>query len=105
MTARTVIELIDDLDGTPATQTVTFALDGVNYDIDLGDTNAATLRETLAPWISHARRTGGRRRTTSTTPTDTHAIRAWAEQQGLEVSPRGRIARTVVEAYHNAHQH
>lgn len=106
MTARTVIELVDDLDGTTATQTVTFALDGVTYDIDLGDDNATRLREALAPYTAHARRTGGRRatpKTATTTGTDTRAVRAWANEQGLEVPARGRIPHTILDAYNNAH--
>lgn len=104
MTARTVIELIDDLDGTPATQTVTFALDGVTYDIDLSDDNATRLRQALATYTAHARRTGGRHTTPKTaTGPDHHAVRAWAADQGLPVSARGRIPREIIDAYNTAH--
>lgn len=61
MASKTLIEFIDDLDGSPATQTVTFAVDGVTYEIDLNDPNAAQLREDINRWTEHGRRVGGRR--------------------------------------------
>ncbi|AOS64872.1 histone-like nucleoid-structuring protein Lsr2 [Actinoalloteichus hymeniacidonis] len=55
MAERVCVELVDDLDGEPAQHTVQFALDGVNYEIDLSDRNATSLRELLAPYITHGR--------------------------------------------------
>jgi hypothetical protein len=52
--------LVDDVDGAEATETVTFALDGVGFELDLSEQNARALRETLQGWVRHARRTGGR---------------------------------------------
>jgi len=63
MAQRVQIVLEDDLDGGVAAETVTFGLDGVNYEIDLSDKNAGKLRDELATWIGHARRSGGRRTT------------------------------------------
>ena len=62
MAQRRKIVVTDDLDGpdTPAAETVRFALDGVSYEIDLSETNAARLRDQLALWVGHARRTGSR---------------------------------------------
>jgi hypothetical protein len=37
MAQRTVVSLVDDLDGTEANETVEYALDGVIYEIDLND--------------------------------------------------------------------
>ena len=62
MVQRTILVLEDDLDGGDAVETVSFALDGVSYDIDLNEANATQLRDALAPWVGHARRTGGRSR-------------------------------------------
>lgn len=63
---QTVV-LIDDLDGTPAEQTVTFSVDGQQYEIDLSQQNIQRLQNVLAPFITNARRTrpepGTRRRT------------------------------------------
>ncbi len=65
MAQQTIVTLVDDLDGSQADQTVEFGLDGVSYEIDLSEPNAAKLRDALAGFVSHARRTGGRRRGTT----------------------------------------
>ena len=62
MAQRVQIILEDDYDGGTADETVSFALDGAEYEIDLSSKNAAGLRDALAPWVAHARKTGGRRR-------------------------------------------
>lgn len=98
--------LIDDLDGTGAAETLTFALDGVEYKIDLSQGNAAALRESLAPYITKARRVGGRRqRGAPTTRRDNNnrEIRRWAQLQGMRVNSRGRLNAEVLEAYREAH--
>jgi nucleoid-associated protein Lsr2 len=115
---RTVIELTDDLDGKPFSsgqgETVTFGLEGKEYEIDLSTKNAAKLRDTLAQYVSAGRRVGGgssrrgRRSSGSATPTrpdkeQTRAIREWAQSQGYDVSARGRIPANIVEAYEAAH--
>lgn len=106
MAQRISIVLEDDIDGGIAAETITFALDGVTYGIDLSHDNAAKLREVMLPWTSHARRTGGRRSTkpaTQNTATDNQKIREWAQAQGLAVSSRGRISAEVQSAYAEAH--
>lgn len=101
--------LIDDLDGGTANETVTFAIDGNTYEIDLSDDNAKKLREALNPFVSSARRadpTPSRRRrgTQRAMSREKSAeIRSWAKAQGLPVSERGRIASSVVEQYEQAH--
>ncbi len=65
MAQRVNVVLEDDLDGSDADETVTFALDGVNYEIDLSAANADKLREALALYIGHGRKTSGRRRTSA----------------------------------------
>src|SRR5699024_10492681 len=91
----------DDIDGTNATNTVTFGLDGVAYEIDLNDDNARQLRSKLEKWTAPARRTGGRARrgTGGGTAGDAKKIRQWASENGYEVSERGRIPADVREAY------
>ena len=59
MAQRVRVDLVDDIDGSAAEESVEFALDGVSYVIDLSTENAAELRETLAKWTKSARRTGG----------------------------------------------
>src|SRR2546421_12321278 len=88
---QTTVTLVDDLDGSVADEQVEFAMDGKAYEIDLSSANSARLRDALAPFISAARRTGGRRRSggavaTSRPSTDreqNQAIREWAQQQGM----------------------
>lgn len=108
MTQRTVVTLEDDLTGEEADETVSFALDGKAYEIDLSDKNAATLREALAPYVAASRRAGrisvaaGRRGAPLrhvATEADPAAVRAWAASNGYEVSPRGRISRAVQDAF------
>lgn len=112
MAQKVQVLLVDDIDGGDASETVSFALDGVSYEIDLNEANAARLREELATWVGHARRVGGRaagarkaaaRRTSGGAGSDTAAIREWAKGQGLKVSERGRISAEVLDAYAKAH--
>src|SRR4051812_8592513 len=62
MAQRVNVVLVDDIDGSDAAETVSFALDGVDYEIDLSDEHANELREAISLYVGHARRTGGRRR-------------------------------------------
>ncbi|HEX2893192.1 MAG TPA: Lsr2 family protein [Marmoricola sp.] len=106
MAQQVNIVLVDDIDGTPAEETVSFALDGKDYEIDLNADNAAKLRDALAPYVGHARRSGGRRRgagrgsAAGPNPAD---IRAWARDNGFDVPDRGRVSSEVREAYNAAH--
>jgi len=106
MAQKVLVSMVDDLDGGSADQTVTFALDGVQYEIDLSAGNADALRHELAGYVAAARRTGGRKARSlgvaaAATPDRerTRAIRAWAGNNGYEVSERGRLSSAVVEAF------
>jgi hypothetical protein len=89
MAQKVQVLLVDDLDGSEATETVTFGLDGASYEIDLSSGNAGKLRKELA-------RTGpGRERSAQ--------IRAWAKQRGYKVNERGRIPANIVAEYEAAH--
>lgn len=123
MMAKQVL-VTDDLDGSANSQTVEFSFDGLSYSIDLAKKNRAALERALKPWIAAAtpvkgRRSGDRSRSRSgsgrrpsrssrSRPSaagagvDVAAVRAWAAEQGIEVSPRGRVARSVIEAYEAA---
>lgn len=105
MAKKVQVVLIDDIDGGEAAETVQFGLDGVSYEIDLSESNAAELRDGLARWIGSAERVGGRARRGKARATrdDLGKIREWAKSNGYEVSDRGRISSTVVEAYDRAH--
>jgi hypothetical protein len=107
MAQKVNIVLVDDLDGTEATETVTFGLDGTTYEIDLNDANAAALREAMSGYVGHARKvTGGARRgrkAAGSSTSNTKDVREWAKAQGMDVSERGRISADVQQAYDAAH--
>ena len=108
------VVLTDDLDGSEATQTITFVIDGQEYAIDLSDENIQRFHAALEPFVSASRpverrvastrRRDGRRRSGSRWRDDIPQIRAWAEANGYEVSARGRIKKEVLDAYDEAHK-
>ncbi len=111
MAKQVITVLTDDLDGGDADRTVEFGLDGVNYTIDLSEKNAGKLRKALDPYLSVATRvgrTGASSRIaagTAAAPSranrdQSQAIREWANNNGHEVSERGRIPAAIVEAFH-----
>lgn len=104
MASITTVQLVDDTDGTEASETVNFGIDGVQYEIDLNDKNAAALREALDEWTKAARRAGGRKsRNSRPMPNrDLNQVRTWARENGYEVSDRGRIKAEIIEAYDKA---
>ena len=102
MARKTVIELIDDLDGSKADETVTFGIDGVTYEIDLSADHAEDLRAIFEAYVKAGRKVTGRsRRAARSEKLDTRAVRAWARSQGMEVSESGRIPQHVLDAYRN----
>ena len=111
MAQKVDVKYVDDLDGSAASGTVSFALDGRSYEIDLSAANSAKLREALAPFISAARRAGGRRSAAAppapsrpvSDRVQNQAIREWALAQGMKISERGRIPSNVLEAYRTSH--
>jgi len=118
MAQRVNVVLVDDVDGNDAVETVSFALDGVEYEIDLSEENANKLRDSLSLYVGHARRTGGRRRSSGgqSEPKSTRSrssassdgpsaseIREWARANGHTVPDRGRVSAEVREAYAAAH--
>ncbi|WP_329045668.1 Lsr2 family protein [Amycolatopsis sp. NBC_01488] len=111
MAQKVLVEMLDDLDGSAAAHTIPFGLDGVSYEIDLSDDNAAALRGELARFIAAGRKTGGRKMRVATGQSTTvnsadrersRAIRAWASETGYEVSERGRLSSEIVSAYEEA---
>jgi hypothetical protein len=108
MAQRVSVELVDDLDSSPASETVSFGLDGVQYQIDLSTTHASELRALFDLYVQAGRKiragrsSDARRVPRATIDYDPAAVRAWAASNGITVSPRGRIAATVVDQYHAA---
>lgn len=111
MAQKVQVILVDDVDGGEAEETVSFALDGIQYEIDVSAENAEALRESISPWVGHARRVGGRAssrrsaksRNSVADRTSLAGVREWARENGYEVSDRGRVAAEIMEAYENAH--
>jgi hypothetical protein len=106
MAQRVQILLEDDLDGSEASETVNFSLDGKSYEIDLSAANSAQLRDDFAKWIGHARAVRGRggrvAPTRATGRTDLNKVRDWGRKNGFKVSDRGRVSAEVQEAYSRA---
>lgn len=108
MAQKVQILMIDDLDGGDAEETVTFALDGQKYEIDLSEKNANRLRSTLHTYMKSGRRhkaaRGGRSTARAVSGRQRSAeIREWAKQVGIKVNNRGRVPATVIEKYEAAH--
>lgn len=112
MAQKTHVVLVDDLTGDVLPdgegQTISFALDGTSYEIDLSKKNADSLRKDLKRYVDASRKVGrtqsaGRRSSSSgRARQDTTAVRAWARENGHQISERGRIPSAVAEAYEAA---
>lgn len=114
MARRVVVELVDDIDGTvfgEGGESIAFSVNGVDYEIDLKGKHASKFPKQIGFFIEHATRVGGRKRR-SDRPVVADApprrgngkeIRAWAAEQGYEISSRGRIPAEVEQAFEDAH--
>jgi Lsr2 len=106
MAQRTEIILTDDLDGSPADETVRFGVDGTQYEIDLSKGHAGELRAALAPFVQAARRVAAPRRPARAparkagpSPAD---VRAWAKTEGIEVKEKGRVPAELMVRFQEA---
>ncbi|MFZ2504498.1 MAG: Lsr2 family protein [Nocardioides sp.] len=110
MAQKVTVVLLDDIDQTEAAETVSFGLDGANYEIDLNAINAAALRDALAVFVAHGRKVGsagkarraGRTSVTNLGPS-AREVRDWARTMGYEVTERGRVPAHIREAFDAAH--
>lgn len=107
MARKVLVQLIDDISGEDAQESVRFALDGVEYEIDLAEENAAGLRKALGPYIARGRRIRGsssaqKPRATTSSREQTQRIREWAVANGYNPSARGRISQDIMKAYDEA---
>ena len=111
MAQKITYDLVDDLDGGKAVETVTFSIDDQTYEIDLGKRNADRLRGVFAPYVAAGRRmvhTRGRGRPKLVVQrrvdvaADPRAVRAWARANRVTVPERGRIPTSVIEQYRAA---
>lgn len=109
MARKVTVTLSDDINPElEADESIAFSFEGVEYEIDLSTKNADKFRKAITPYLDAAQRVGGRKkRTSANTRTSidreqTQAIRAWAKASGYEISDRGRIPQTIVDAYNEA---
>jgi hypothetical protein len=111
---RVITQLISDLSGDEVVdgegETVEFSYRGTSYTIDLTAKEAAGFDKVVAMYIEHATEVGGaRKRTAAAAPSgagrtkgELQNIRAWARENGYEISERGRIRAEIIDAYHAA---
>jgi hypothetical protein len=107
---------MDDIDGSEAAETITYTINGQDYEIDLSEENAQRFYDALGTFIENSRRVerqaapprrgraDGRRRSSGSGRDDIPQIRAWAKAQGMDVSARGRIKKEIINAYDEAHR-
>lgn len=119
MAQKIMVSLVDDIDGGEAAETVTFAVDGVQYEMDLSTKNGEKFRKAITPFVDKARRVGRAKDSRTATATahrsrsaasnggggklDLTKVRAWARENGYQVSERGRVSGEIQKAYQAAH--
>lgn len=118
MLQRVQVDLVDDLTGEVAQETVRFGLDGKAYNIDLTTENATKLRSTLSGYVAKGRKAttsrrnqAGQRTTSSSASTSTsrskrgesQQIRQGAQDNGHNPSSRGRVTQSILDAYNETH--
>ncbi len=108
MARKVYVQLIDDLTGEDAEETVRFSVDGADYEIDLTTVNAAELRAVLTKYTAKGRRFRGSSAGRAGTGAplgreESRRVRDWANANGYSPSPRGRIRQDIQEAYTAAH--
>jgi hypothetical protein len=107
MAQRAQIIFTDDLDGSEAARTATFALQDVTYEVDLSKKNADKLARLLEPYIAAARKASTRpasrpanpSRQAGPVPAD---VRAWAKSEGIEVKDKGRVPAELIVKFQAA---
>jgi hypothetical protein len=104
---KQVIELIDDIDGSEAAQTVSFAFLGTSYEIDLSERNVDKFSKALAPYLENARKVRSPRGRSQRSGgvavgVEPAVVRQWAVENGIEVNARGRVPAQLVERYLSA---
>ena len=109
MATKIDILLSDHLDGSAASETVAFSLDGISYQLDLSAKNATAMRKAVEPYVLAARpvESAPHRRSARTVKrpfdeVDPKAVRAWAASNKVDLPPRGRIPASVLEGFRAA---
>lgn len=105
MATKTFVQLVDDMTGEDIEdgkgETVSFALDGTAYTVDLTTKNADKFRGLFQDYIAVAAKAGKTPsvRGAKRSGPDPKDVRAWAKEQGMDVPERGRIPATIMDAY------
>jgi hypothetical protein len=108
MAKTTIVQVSDDLDGSANASEVRFAFEGTEYAIDLSSKNRRNFEKALRPYIEASTKVSGRgprasraarSKRSGGSSMDLGAVRAWAKQNGYEVSDRGRLPKVVLDAY------
>lgn len=97
-----VVEVLSDISGESGATTTTYAINGQAYSIDLTETESKEFRDLMSPYISVSaigKNRGVRQRST---PEETALIKEWALEQGLPLTPKGRVPATTRLAYAEA---
>jgi hypothetical protein len=114
MAQKTTVQLVDDITGEVIEggkgRTITFAVDGVEYEIDLAEKQADEFAQALDTYVTHARKVGGRRAAAAPTrgstkasrDYDPKAVRAWARSNDVELPARGRIPADVIQRFRDS---
>jgi len=113
--AKVMVEtLVDDLDGSPAVESMQLGWNGEWRELDLSKRNVAALSRALDRYWAVGRpaptvgRSSRRRTPAASRPKrgarDPKAIRAWAVENGIAVPARGRIPTDVERQYDEAKQ-
>ncbi|WNI17690.1 histone-like nucleoid-structuring protein Lsr2 [Actinacidiphila sp. ITFR-21] len=113
MAQKVRVRLVDDLDGSEAHETVTFALDGKPREIELSHENAARFRRLLDPFMEASRPAKSTNLAAKGTPPVTQAalreegirIREWADRHHLPINPLGRIPQKTRKAWEQHVKH
>jgi len=108
MAKTTIVQVSDDLDGSANASEVRFAYEGTEYAIDLSNKNRKALEKALRPYVEAGTKVSGRRsvatrparpKNSGNSAVDLAAVRAWAKENGHQVSDRGRLPKAVLDAY------
>lgn len=105
MARITVVEVVDDLSGKVLTdpETIRFGIDGSEYQLETSQESAEELRSLLGEYAKVSRKRTTRRSDAARAATPVADIRAWAVQNGWDISERGRVPKVIVDAYNEAH--
>lgn len=108
MARKVIYQFVDDIDQTPFEEgegeTVSFSLDGKDYEIDLNNKNADKLRSHLNRYVEAGTKVGKGSKSKGSVSsvgkrTDLAEVRAWAKGNGHTLSDRGRIPAAILDAY------